>query len=74
MGRSRCDIQSRLLLHLNGRGNRNLALARRVGASGSLRFEYDCLISVNQVEAQLIRNLGVDKFANLRRETDPADW
>ena len=26
-----------------------------------------------QAEAQLIRALGADRFANLRRETDPAD-
>ena len=75
VGRSRVSIRDRLMAHVTGRGNRNLALARHVGASGSLTFSYLCgVASVEQAEAQLIRTLGVARFANLRRETDPADW
>jgi len=63
------------MAHVTGVGNQNLALAKRIGASGSLSFSYLAGVpSPEQAEAVLIRTLGVSKFANLRRETDPADW
>jgi len=71
VGRSRRDIHERLWRHLHGQGNRNLAMAMRLRAD--LTFEYEWLASPEQTEAQLIRYLGVEKFANLRREADPAD-
>ena len=43
------------------------ALSRRT----PLDFEYQEMISVEQAEAILIRELGT---IHLRRETDPADW
>ena len=69
-GRSRVDINQRLWSHLHGSGNKNLALAMRVGASRSLTFSYCCLAREDQadVERLLIAALGVAKFANLRRE------
>lgn len=69
-GRSRVDIRRRLSAHVAGRGNRNLALARRLGAAGSLTFTYCVLPAAEQadVERLLIASLGVAKFANLRRE------
>jgi hypothetical protein len=39
-----------------------------------LEFEYQEMISVEQAEAMLIRELGTIRLGNLRRETDPADW
>ena len=42
-GRSGVDIHRRLQSHFDGKGNRNLALARRVGAGPSLTFTY-CLL------------------------------
>jgi hypothetical protein len=58
---------------LRGTGNRIIAQALRVGAGPSLRFEYQTMISDQQAEAQLIKALGSFNYANLRRETDPAD-
>lgn len=70
VGRSRADIHRRLLSHLNGAGNRNIAMARRVGAGASLSFTYCLLPAAEQqdVERILIAALGVGNFANLRRE------
>ena len=69
-GRSRVDIHRRLESHLKGTGNRNVAMACRVGAASSLTFTYCCLPAAIQadVESILIAALGVGKFANLRRE------
>lgn len=69
-GRSRVDIHRRLLSHLHGSGNRNIAIAGRLGAGSSLTFTYCCLPAAEQadVERVLIAALGVGKFANLRRE------
>ena len=69
-GRSSVNIHRRLLSHLNGTGNRNIAMARRVGAEASLSFTYCCLPAAEQqdVERILIAALGVGKFANLRFE------
>jgi hypothetical protein len=69
-GRSRVDIRRRLQSHLDGTGNRNIAMARRVGGAFSLSFAYCCLPAAEQadVESILIAALGVGKFANLRRE------
>ena len=69
-GRSGVDIHRRLYAHVTGSGNRNIALARRVGAGSSLSFTYCCLPKVEQrqVESLLIAALGVGKFANLRHE------
>ena len=39
-----------------------------------LDFEYQEMISVEQAEAVLIRELGTLNLGNLRREIDPADW
>lgn len=70
VGRSRVDIRRRLLSHFNGTGNKNLALAKRIGASRSLTFTYCCLPATVQadVERLLIAALGVAAFANLRHE------
>ena len=69
-GRSRVDIHRRLQSHFDGTGNRNLALARRIGAGSSLTFTYCLLPSTEQadVERLLIAALGVAKYANLKRE------
>ena len=69
-GRSSTDIQRRLHSHLVGSGNKNLALARGVGAATSLMFTYCVLPCSSQadVERLLIAALGVANFANLRRE------
>ena len=69
-GRSRVDIHRRLASHLAGRGNKNLAMARRVGAAASLTFTYCVLPAAQQadVERILIASFGVAKYANLRRE------
>jgi hypothetical protein len=69
-GRSRRDIRRRLRSHLDGSGNRNVALARRTGALQSLSFTYCCLPASEHadVERVLIASLGVAKYANLRRE------
>ena len=69
-GRSSVDIHRRLQSHFDGTGNRNLALARRIGAGSSLTFTYCLLPSTEQadVERLLIATLGVAKYANLRRE------
>jgi GIY-YIG catalytic domain len=70
VGRSRVDIHRRLMSHFNGTGNRNIAMARRVGVGASLSFTYCCLPAAEQqdVERILIAALGAGKFANLRRE------
>lgn len=70
VGRSRVDIHRRLQSHFDGTGNRNLALARRIGAGTSLTFTYCVLPPGEQadVERLLIAALGVAKYANLRRE------
>jgi len=76
VGRSAVDIQGRLQAHLRQRGNRNVALALRLQAAASLTFAY-CSMPVEfqrDVEAVLIRHLGVTAFANLRREACPEDW
>ena len=70
VGRSSVDIQRRLRSHFDGTGNRNLALARKIGARQSLTFTYCVLPAMEQanVERLLIAALGVARFANLRRE------
>lgn len=70
VGRSSVDIHRRLRSHFDGTGNRNLALARRVGARPSLTFAYCLLPPAVQadVERILIAALGTAKFANLKRE------
>jgi hypothetical protein len=70
VGRSRVDIRRRLLTHLRGKGNRNIAFGRRVGAAASLDFTYCCLRPEEQadVERILIASFGVATLANLRRE------
>ena len=70
VGRSGVDIRRRLHNHLTGRGNKNIKLARRIGATQSLTFTYCCLPCSEQadVERLLIAALGVANFANLRRE------
>jgi predicted GIY-YIG superfamily endonuclease len=72
VGRSRKDISARLKSHLKGTGSRKVA--ELLGTSAKLTMEFECLSSMEQVEAQLIKDLGTDKFGNLRKETDPADW
>lgn len=70
VGRSGEDIRGRLRKHLKGDGNKNIALAKRVGAAGGLTFTYCCLPKSEQVDVErfLIATLGVAQFANLRRE------
>lgn len=70
VGRSRVDIRRRLLSHFSGTGNKNLALAKKVGGASSLTFTYCCLPVDAQadVERLLIAELGVANFANLRHE------
>ena len=46
-----------------------VAITRRT----PLAFEYQEMVSVEQAEALLIRELGALQFGNFRRETDPAD-
>jgi predicted GIY-YIG superfamily endonuclease len=72
VGRSRQDIHERLWRHVMGTGSRKVmeALSRHT----PLEFEYQEMISVEQAEAILIRELGTSRLGNLRRETDPADW
>jgi hypothetical protein len=41
--------------------------------NSGLLFEYEELLSVEQMEAQLIDAFGTTRAGNLRRETDPAD-
>jgi excinuclease UvrABC nuclease subunit len=72
VGRSWRNIRTRLLRHLHRRGNCNIALAIKHGIP--LEFEWECMISVEQAEAILIKELGTCNFFNLRQETDPADW
>ena len=75
-GSSGSSIRRRLQSHLNGRGNRNIARAIQLGASGSLSFKYFRTAGQNthrDAEAYLIRQLGVHKFGNLRREALPED-
>lgn len=72
VGRSRVSIRERLSRHLSGNGSRMVASI--LGGSDKLTVEYECLDSPEQMEAQLIQELGTTNFGNLRRETDPADW
>jgi hypothetical protein len=74
VGRSRVDIRARPYRHRNGTGNRIIAAALRTPGVMPLRFEYVEMGSMQQAEAQLIGALGTTRYANLRRETDPADW
>jgi len=70
VGRSRVDIHMRLWRHLHNRGSRKIAVEKKE----ELSFEYQCMLSVEQAEAQLIQELATHERFNLRRETDPADW
>src|SRR5664279_1825077 len=72
VGRSRVSIFERLWKHVNGLGSRRIKVALDQGIA--LTFEYQEMMSVEQAEALLIREMGVFKFGNLRRESDPADW
>ena len=72
VGRSRTNIFDRLWAHVNKRGSRKIREALEQGIP--LEFEYQEMISVEQAEAILIKELGVLTAGNLRRETDPADW
>jgi hypothetical protein len=70
VGRSRVDMRRRLTAHFEGRGNRNLAIAKRAGARTSLTFTY-CVLPVSEqadLERFLIPALGVAAIANLRYE------
>ncbi len=70
IGRSRISVHARLRRHLHGLGNRKIAAALQQG----LTFEFEIMVSVEQAEAVLIREMGSYRYGNLRRETDPADW
>lgn len=72
VGRSRVNIYRRLKAHAGGYGSKKVA--ELLGKSDKLTVEYECLTSVEQMESQLINELGTDKLGNMRRETDPADW
>jgi excinuclease UvrABC nuclease subunit len=69
VGRSRVNIRSRLMSHARGTGSQKVAMVLNSG----LLFEYEELLSVEQMEAQLIDAFGTTRAGNLRRETDPAD-
>ena len=72
VGRSRVDIYRRLWRHVNMTGSKKIREALEQGIR--LDFEYQEMLSVQQAEAILIKELGVLRFGNLRREVDPADW
>jgi len=72
VGRSRVSIHDRLWKHVRGKGSSKIKEALEKGTP--FQFEYEEMISVEQSEAILIKELGVMAFGNLRRETDPADW
>ena len=72
VGRSRVDIRERLLRHVIGAGSTKVAEA--LGWHMLLEFEFEEMISPEQVEAELIQALGTRVLGNLRSETDPADW
>lgn len=72
VGRSRVNMFDRLWAHVNKRGSRKIKEALEQGIP--LKFDYQEMISVEQAEAVLIKELGVLEYGNLRRETDPADW
>ena len=66
VGRSRTSIRERLVAHRHGRRNWFLRL---VGPTAS--FEYSEMMSPEQAEAQLIRELKAKTYGNYRFETDP---
>ena len=70
VGRS-VNVRSRLLDHISGRGSRKIA--DQLGKGQKLTYEYECLDSVEQAEAILIKHYDTTKAGNLRRESDPAD-
>jgi predicted GIY-YIG superfamily endonuclease len=72
VGRSRVDIFGRLWKHVNKMGSKRIREALERGIR--LDFEYQEMISPEQAEAILVKELGVLRFGNLRRESDPADW
>jgi hypothetical protein len=69
VGRSRCNIRRRMLAHLNGSGNQNIKLARKI-IEKRLTFTYAVLpkTGVAEIEGVLIATLGTAKLANMRRE------
>ncbi len=72
IGRSRCDIRRRLLCHLKGTGSKRIReqLSRNI----SLKFEWEEMISVEQAEAELIKEFFSETMGNKRKETDPAEY
>lgn len=66
VGRSRVNIRQRLEAHRQGKGNWFLRL---VGPTAA--FEYSEMMSCEQAEAQLIRELKTKTYGNYRFETDP---
>jgi excinuclease UvrABC nuclease subunit len=72
VGRSRIDMFSRLWRHINRVGSKKIGEALEHGIR--FEFEYQEMLSVEQAEAVLIKELGVLRYGNLRRESDPADW
>jgi hypothetical protein len=71
VGMSNSSIRDRLLAHISGRGSRKIA--EQLGQGNDLTYEWLCVDSPEQAEAQLIGELGTITAGNLRRETDPAD-
>ena len=67
VGRSRADIHSRLWKHVNRMGSRKITEALERGLH--LDFEFKEMQSAEQAEAILIKELGVLRYGNLRRET-----
>jgi hypothetical protein len=65
VSRSSTSIRARLLVHFSRRGNKTIALAKRIGAFGSMWFRYLVTISDQQAESELIKEMGVYKLANL---------
>lgn len=71
VGRSGCNIQRRLRAHLNGTGNKNLKLARKIQeVAQTLTFTYALVPKEcqHEVESVLIADLGAARRANMRHE------
>ena len=71
VGRSRSNVRARLLNHRRRRGNK--VIRKALWWHTPFLFEWECMISVEQAEAILIRKLGTRTYCNLRYENDPAD-
>ena len=73
VGRSMNGVRGRLLCHFRGAGNSKVRLS--LGQGERLDFTFAEIMSFQQFEALLIRELGTahGEIGNLRNESDPAD-